>query len=188
LSFVNLKDLPLGSATPERVNTIIEIPKGARTKYEYDVHMGVFRLDRVLYASMFYPTAYGFLPSTLAEDGDPADVLVLISEPLDVGVMVEAFPIGVLKMRDEKGEDDKVLAVAVHDRSYREVRELEDVAEDELRIIEHFFRTYKTLERKDVVSQGWSPRSHAHRLIRAAQERYAAQHAEMAAAAPARVK
>lgn len=174
---MNLKDLPLGEAAPERVNAVIEIPRGTRAKYEYDVHLGVFRLDRVLYASMFYPTAYGFLPSTLAEDGDPADVLVLISEPLNVGVMVEAWPIGVLRMRDEKGEDHKVLAVATQDRSYREIRELEDVAEDELRLIEHFFRTYKTLEHKDVVSQGWVARSQAHELIRASRQRYQAQQA-----------
>lgn len=169
---MNLKDLPLGDAAPERVHAIIEIPKGTRAKYEYDTQLGVFRLDRVLYASMFYPTAYGFLPSTLAPDGDPLDVLVLISEPLDVGIMLEATPIGLLKMRDEKGEDDKVLAVATHDRTYREVRELEHVAEDELRIIEHFFRTYKTLEHKDVVSQGWLGRSHAAALILSAHQRY----------------
>jgi len=170
---MNLKDLPLGNAPPERVNVIVEIPRGTRAKYEYDVKLGVFRLDRVLYASMFYPTAYGFIPSTLAGDGDPLDILVLISEPLNVGVMVEAWPIGVLKMRDEKGEDDKVLAVATHDRAYSEVRELEHVAEDELRLIEHFFRTYKTLEHKDVVSHGWAARSHAHALIGACQQRYA---------------
>jgi len=170
----NLKDLPIGAAAPERVNAIIEIPRGTRTKYEYDVHLGIFRLDRVLYASMFYPTAYGFIPSTLAEDGDPLDILVLISEPLDVGVMVEARPIGMLRMRDEKGEDDKILAVATHDRAYREVVELEDVAEDELRLIEHFFRTYKTLEHKDVVSHGWVARSHAHAMIAAGERRYGA--------------
>ncbi|MGH9467544.1 MAG: inorganic diphosphatase [Terriglobales bacterium] len=169
---MNLKDLPIGDAAPESVNAIVEIPKGTRAKYEYDVTLGVFRLDRVLYASMFYPSAYGFIPSTLAPDGDPLDVLVLISEPLDVGVMLEVWPIGLLKMRDEKGSDDKVLAVAMHDRSYRETRELEHVAEDELRIIEHFFRTYKTLEHKDVVSQGWQARSHAHELILSARERY----------------
>ncbi|MGH9413891.1 MAG: inorganic diphosphatase [Terriglobales bacterium] len=169
---MNLKDLPLGDTAPECVNAIIEIPKGTRAKYEYDVKLGVFRLDRVLYASMFYPTAYGFLPSTLAEDGDPLDVLVLISEPLDVGIMLEVSPIGMLKMRDEKGEDDKVLAAATHDRAYREIRQLEHVAEDELRLIEHFFRTYKTLEHKDVVSQGWLGRSHAHTLIRSAHQRY----------------
>jgi inorganic pyrophosphatase len=169
---MNLKNLPLGAAAPERVNAIIEIPKGTRTKYEYDPQLGIFRLDRVLYSSMFYPTAYGFLPSTLAADGDPVDILILISEPLDVGVMVEAWPIGLLKMRDEKGEDDKVLAVATHDRSYREIRELEHVAEDELRLIEHFFRTYKTLEHKDVLSQGWLGRSHAHLLISQARAEY----------------
>ncbi|MFI5269102.1 MAG: inorganic diphosphatase, partial [Chloroflexota bacterium] len=175
-AMANLKDLPLGADAPERVNAIIEIPRGTRAKYEYDVQLGVFRLDRVLYASMFYPTAYGFLPSTLAEDGDPLDILVLISEPLDVGVMLEAWPIGMLKMRDEKGEDDKVLAVATHDRAYSEVRELEHVADDELRIIEHFFRTYKTLEHKDVVSHGWAARSQAHALIGTAQQRYQAGH------------
>jgi len=181
---MNLKDLPLGVAAPERVNAIVEIPKGNRTKYEYDVNLGVFRLDRVLYASMFYPTAYGFLPSTLAEDGDPMDVLMLISEPLDVGIMLEVWPIGVLKMRDEKGEDDKILAVAIHDRSYREIRELEHVAEDELRLIEHFFRSYKTLERKDVVSHGWAPRSYAHRLIINAQQRYREHHVAALPPAP----
>ncbi|MGH9488815.1 MAG: inorganic diphosphatase [Terriglobales bacterium] len=170
---MNFEHLPLGEAAPDRVNAIIEIPKGTRAKYEYDVRLGVFRLDRLLYASMFYPTAYGFLPSTLAPDGDPLDVLVLISEPLNVGVMLETWPIGLLKMHDEKGEDDKILAVSTGDRSYREVRELEHVAQDELRLVEHFFRTYKTLERKDVVSQGWLGRSHAHQLIRSAHQRYA---------------
>ncbi|MGH9533696.1 MAG: inorganic diphosphatase [Terriglobales bacterium] len=154
----NLKDLPIGAEAPEWVHAIIEIPRGTRTKYEYDVHLGVFRLDRVLYASMFYPTAYGFIPGTIAEDGDPVDVLVMISEPLDVGVMLRARPIGLLKMQDEKGDDDKVLAAAVDDPSYRSIRELEDVSEDELLLIEHFFRSYKTLERKHVASQGWAPR------------------------------
>jgi inorganic pyrophosphatase len=170
---MNFKDLPLGAAAPERVNAVIEIAKGTRTKYEYDVHLGVFRLDRVLYASMFYPTAYGFLPSTLAPDGDPLDVLVLISEPLATGVLVEVRPIGLLKMRDEKGEDDKVLAVASRDPAYSRVRELDHLAGDELRLIEHFFCSYKTLERKHVASHGWQPRPQAHRLIARGQRRYA---------------
>jgi inorganic pyrophosphatase len=176
----NLKDLPLGARAPERVNAIIEIPRGVRTKYEYDVNLGVFRLDRVLYASMFYPAPYGFLPSTLAEDGDPMDILVLISEPLDVGVMVEARPIGMLKMSDEKGKDDKVLSVATGDPSYREVRELEQITDDELRLIEHFFMSYKTLERKKVESNGWVPRMDALRAIETAQQRYQERKAEAA--------
>lgn len=162
----NLKDLPIGPQAPEAVRAIIEIPRGTRTKYEYDVELGVFRLDRVLYASMFYPTAYGFIPSTLAEDGDPMDILVMISEPLDVGVMVEARPIGLLRMQDEKGKDDKVLAVASGDPSYRAVQQLEDISEDELRLVEHFFMSYKTLERKHVESQGWGARVAAHEAIR----------------------
>lgn len=169
---MKLQDLPLGEAAPERINAIVEIPKGTRAKYEYDVELGIFRLDRVLYASMFYPTAYGFIPSTVAEDGDPMDVLVLISEPLDVGVMLEVRPIGLLRMQDEKGVDDKVLSVAVHDRSYREMHELSDLPEDELQLIEHFFRTYKTLERKSVVSQGWEPRASAHQSIASTHQRY----------------
>ncbi|MGH9491652.1 MAG: inorganic diphosphatase [Terriglobales bacterium] len=168
----NLKDLPIGAEAPEQVHAIIEIPRGTRTKYEYDVHLGVFRLDRVLYASMFYPTAYGFIPGTIAADGDPVDVLVMISEPLDVGVMLRARPVGLLKMQDEKGEDDKVLAAAVDDPTYRNLRELEDVTEDELRLIEHFFRSYKTLERKHVASQGWSPRPAALEAVRAGRAEY----------------
>jgi len=169
---MNLKDLPVGDAAPQRVNAIIEIPRGTRTKYEYDVKLGVFRLDRVLYASMFYPTAYGFVPGTVAEDGDPLDILIQISEPLDVGVMVEARPIGVLRMADEKGEDDKVFAVAVHDPSYREIRDLSQVTEDELRLVEHFFLTYKTLERKHVESKGWEGREAAYAAIRSAHAQY----------------
>ncbi len=168
----NLKDLPIGADAPNQVNAIIEIPRGTRTKYEYDVNLGVFRLDRVLYASMFYPTAYGFIPGTIAEDGDPMDILVLISEPLDVGVMVEARPIGILQMKDEKGKDDKILSVARHDPSYREIKEIEQVTEDELRLIEHFFMTYKTLEYKHVESEGWVPRAHAMVAIQEARNNY----------------
>jgi inorganic pyrophosphatase len=169
---MNLKDLPWGKSPPELINAIIEIPRGTRTKYEYDFSLGVFRLDRVLYASMFYPTAYGFIPGTMAEDGDPLDVLVMISEPLDVGVMVEARPIGLLKMEDEKGKDDKILAASQGDPTYREVADLSNVASDELRVIEHFFRTYKTLERKQVKSHGWVGREVAYDTIRHARERY----------------
>lgn len=168
----NLKDLPIGAWAPERVHAIIEIPRGTRTKYEYDVHLGVFRLDRVLYASMFYPTAYGFIPGTIAEDGDPVDILVMISEPLDVGVMVEARPLGLLRMSDEKGQDDKILAVATGDPAFREMSQLEDISEDELRLIEHFFMSYKTLERKKVESRGWAARATALEAIRRGRSEY----------------
>jgi inorganic pyrophosphatase len=169
---MNLKDLPWGAAAPERVNAVIEIPRGTRTKYEYDTKLGVFRLDRVLYTSMFYPTAYGFIPGTVAEDGDPLDVLVMISEPLNVGVMVEVRPIGILKMEDEEGKDDKILAVAHSDPAYREIADLSHVSSDELRLIEHFFKEYKTLERKQVSSHGWVNKEAAFRAIRGCREAY----------------
>ncbi|MGH9542775.1 MAG: inorganic diphosphatase [Terriglobales bacterium] len=168
----NLKDLPIGARAPEAVWAIIEIPRGTRTKYEYDVELGVFRLDRLLYASMFYPTAYGFIPGTVAPDGDPLDILVMISEPLDLGVMVEARPIGLLRMRDEKGEDDKILAVATGDPSFRSVAQLGDVSDDELRLIEHFFMSYKTLERKHVESGGWGEGAEARAAIGAGRREY----------------
>lgn len=171
---MDLAKISAGRQPPDEINVIVEIPQGGPIKYELDKGSGALFVDRFLGTAMVYPGNYGFIPQTLAEDGDPLDVLVLISEPLDVGVMLEVAPIGMLKMRDEKGEDDKVLAVATHDRTYREVRDLEHVADDELRLIEHFFRTYKTLEHKDVVSQGWLGRSHAYALIQASCQRYTA--------------
>jgi inorganic pyrophosphatase len=172
---MNLKDLPWGpddGAPPEQVYAIVEIPRGTRTKYEYDVELGVFRLDRVLYTSMMYPTAYGFVPGTCAPDGDPIDILVMISEALDVGVLVEARPVGMLQMSDENGKDDKLLSIAVGDPSYRHIKELSDISQEELQLIEHFFKTYKTLERKKVESQGWQPRAAALSALRSARECY----------------
>ncbi|HZT72345.1 MAG TPA: inorganic diphosphatase [Terriglobales bacterium] len=168
----NLKDLPIGRRAPELVFAVIEIPRGTRAKYEYDVNLGVFRLDRLLYASMFYPTAYGFIPGTLAPDGDPLDILVMISEPLAMGVMVEARPLGVLRMEDEKGQDNKILAVATGDPAYRAATDLRNVSHDELRLIEHFFMSYKTLEHKHVTSQGWAGRAAAHAAVNAGRRRY----------------
>jgi len=103
---MNLKDIPAGDKAPQIVNAIVEIPKGSRNKYEYDLNLGLFTLDRVLYSSMHYPEAYGFIPSTLYEDGDPVDVLIFIDQPLHVGVLVEVRPVGILRMKDEKGPVD----------------------------------------------------------------------------------
>jgi inorganic pyrophosphatase len=90
------------------VSAIVEIPKGSRNKYEYDKELHVFRLDRVLYSSVHYPTDYGFIPSTLSSDGDPLDVLIMTNEPTLIGVLVDVRPIGILYMVDEKGEDEKI--------------------------------------------------------------------------------
>ena len=152
---MNFKDLPIGDQFPRVVNAIIEIPKGSRNKYEYDLALGIFKLDRVLYSSMHYPEAYGFVPSTLWDDGDPLDIFVFIDQPLQTGVLVEAKPIGILRMRDEKGSDDKILAVATGDPTYGSIYDIGDVPKHLLVEIEHFFVNYKKLEGKHVESFGW---------------------------------
>lgn len=152
---MNFKDLPIGEQFPRVVNCIIEIPKGSRNKYEYDVDLEVFKLNRVLYSSMVYPEAYGFIPSTLWDDGDPLDIFVFIDQPLTTGVLVEAKPVGILRMRDEKGPDDKILSVAIGDPTYGTIHDINDVPNHLLIEIEHFFVNYKKLEGKHVESFGW---------------------------------
>lgn len=152
---MNLKDLPIGDEFPRVVNAIVEIPKGSRNKYEYDVTLEVFKLDRVLYSSMVYPEAYGFVPHTLWDDGDPLDIFIFIDQPLSTGVLVEAKPIGILRMRDEKGPDDKILSVAIGDPTYGRYNDIVDVPQHLLVEIEHFFINYKKLEGKHVESFGW---------------------------------
>ena len=137
------------------VTAFIEIPRGSRNKYEYDASTGVFRLDRVLYSSIHYPTDYGFIPQTLAGDGDPLDILVLVEEPTFPGCHVNARPIGGLDMADEKGSDFKVLAVPTGEPRFAHVRSLEAINDHWLREIETFFATYKLLEPKQTEVLGW---------------------------------
>lgn len=162
---MDLHRLPVGPHPPKVVNAIIEIPRGGSNKFEYDIALGVFRLDRVLYSAMHYPAAYGFIPSTLADDGDAVDILVLTSEPTFTGALVEARPIGMLRMRDEAGEDEKVLAVPVVDPRFDQVTELEHAPPHLLKEVEHFFRVYKDLEGKTVETFGWRTRPEAEALI-----------------------
>src|SRR5437773_1351596 len=105
---MRLSDVGLGERAPEIVNTIIEIPKGSTNKYEIDRETGIVRLDRVLFSPLFYPCDYGYVPQTLYTDGDPLDALVLLTHPTFPGCVVEAKPLGVLAMKDEKGSDDKI--------------------------------------------------------------------------------
>jgi len=161
----NFHDLPIGDSFPALVNVVIEIPRGARTKYEYDAQLGIFRLDRVLYAAMHYPAAYGFISQTLWGDGDPLDILLVLQESLFPGCLVEARPLALLQMQDEKGRDDKVLSVAVGDPVYEATRSLQDILPHIPREIEHFFTTYKVLEGKPVQSFGWADVEAAHRAI-----------------------
>lgn len=148
------------------VDVLVEIPRGSRNKYEFDKEKGAFRLDRVLFSSVHYPTDYGYVPDTLAPDGDPADVLILIEEPTFPGCLVNVRPIGVLKMRDEKGDDSKVLAVPTGDPRYDKVKDLTDVSVHWLREIENFFETYKRLEAKQTETLGWADAAAARKFIK----------------------
>lgn len=150
-----------GPKSPEVVNAIVEIPTGSRIKYEIDHETGLVHVDRVLYSPFHYPAEYGFIPSTLAPDGDPCDVLVLINGATYPGVVIKARPVGVLRMHDDKGQDDKVLCVADDDPNYQHVHDLKDLPPHFMKEVEHFFLTYKDLEEKDVHTDGWEGREAA---------------------------
>lgn len=152
---MSLLDVQIGNDAPTRFNTVIEIPKGSTNKYEVDQESGVIKLDRVLYSPLFYPFDYGYIPQTHYLDGDPLDVLVLVSHPTFPGCVVECSAIGVLKMTDEKGPDEKILCVATKDPRFRNRKSLNDVNPHSLKEIIHFFEIYKQLEEKSVDVVGW---------------------------------
>jgi inorganic pyrophosphatase len=163
---MSLYDLPAGPDAPRRLNAVVEIPRGSRNKYEYDPGLGLFRLDRVLYAAVHYPTAYGFIPGTLAGDGDPLDVLVTTTEPTFSGCLIVVRPVALLRLRDEKSVDDKVLSVPVQDPLYAGVESLQDLPHHHARGVEHFFLTYKELEGQQVTSLGWEGQQAAEEIVR----------------------
>jgi inorganic pyrophosphatase len=153
----------------------IEIPKGQRNKYEVDHHTGRVRLDRYLYTPMAYPTDYGFIEDTLGEDGDPLDALVLLPQPLLPGVLVEARPVGMFRMVDEHGGDDKVLCVPAGDPRWDHIKDIGDVPTFELDEIKHFFVHYKDLEPgKFVKAADWVSRAEAEAEVLRSQERFKA--------------
>jgi len=154
------------------VEAKIEIPTGSQNKYEFDKEKGVFILDRVLYSPMHYPTEYGYLENTLALDGDPLDVLVLTTFPTFPGCVIEARVIGALIMSDDKGQDEKLLAVPAKDPRWNEVNSLEDVPQHKLKEIAHFFQVYKDLENKKTVIEGWKDAEFAAKLYEECVKRY----------------
>jgi len=169
---MSLIDLDPGQGYPDVVRMVVEIPRHSTNKYEYDKELQVFRLDRTLYSPVHYPGDYGFVPGTLAEDGDPFDILALTDEPTFPGCVIEVRPLGVLEMVDRSEGDAKILAAPVGDPRYKEVREIRDVPPHVRKEIEHFFQIYKELENKKVLTRGWRSRRLACRSIRAARERY----------------
>ncbi len=150
---------------------LVEVPKGSRNKYEYDETSGQLRLDRVLYSPLHYPADYGFIVGTLAEDGDHLDALIVTYEPTFPGCLVPVRPVGVLDMRDEKGRDQKILAVPTVDPRFDEVADLPHLPPHFLAEIEHFFQVYKALEAKDTEIYGWAGAEEAQRILAEARGR-----------------
>ncbi|CEJ10984.1 Inorganic pyrophosphatase [bacterium YEK0313] len=165
----------IGKNPPHEVNVIVEVPVGGEPiKYEMDKEAGTLVVDRFLYTSMRYPGNYGFIPHTLSEDGDPCDVLIANQRGIVPGAIVAVRPVGVLKMVDEAGGDEKIVAVPVPNppRRYENVHEASDLPEITRQQIEHFFEHYKDLEKgKWVKVEGWGDAAEARRLITEAIER-----------------
>ena len=168
----NYLELPTGREVPNIINAIIEIPRGSSNKYEYDKELNVFRLDRTLYSPVHYPGAYGFIPRTHAEDGDPLVVVVIVEHDTFTGCLIEVRPLGVLIMRDDAGLDHKILAVPVNDPRMREVHGLQHLASHYLAEVDYFFNIYKDLEGKKSDTYGWEDRLVAHQVITSCVQRY----------------
>jgi inorganic pyrophosphatase len=155
------------------LDVVIEIPRGSRNKYEYDHDHHVIRLDRRLFSATVYPADYGFIPDTLAEDGDPLDALVLLEDPTFPGCWVHARPIGVFWMEDEKGPDAKIMCVPVHDPVYDDVTSIDELRPHLLDEIQHFFDVYKMLEPgKETATRGYEGRDAALAEIAACRTRF----------------
>ncbi|MCA9722042.1 MAG: inorganic diphosphatase, partial [Gemmatimonadetes bacterium] len=167
-------DIPAGAEPPAIVTAVIEIPAHGRNKYELDKELGVFRLDRVLHSAVHYPGDYGFIPRTLGDDGDPLDIIVLMSEPVFTGCLVDVRPVGVFELIDRGENDEKIIAVPTKDPFAGSIVDLQDIRPHALREIEHFFQVYKDLEGTRTESRGFRDRQAAEALIGQAMRSYEA--------------
>jgi len=165
-------DLPTGREPPALVNAIIEIPTNERNKFELDKELGIFRLDRVLHSAVHYPGDYGFLPRTLGDDGDPLDVLVLMTIPVFPGCLVECRPIGLFHLIDRGKADEKVIAVPVGDPYADGINDLADIPQHTLKEVEHFFQVYKDLEGVTTRTRGFEGAGEARDAIEEAMALY----------------
>lgn len=172
----------ISSGTAEEMNVIIEIPRESHNKYEIDKKTGLIKLDRANYSSAAYPFDYGFVPQTLWDDGDALDVILLTTYPLNVGVLVTARPIGILRMIDSGEADDKVIAVPVEDKRWDDVQDITDVNKHQLKEFVHFFETYKSLKGKpaNVQLNGYEGAEEARKAFARSIEMYNADKAKTA--------
>lgn len=165
-------DISVGDDAPKVINVIIEIPKGSKNKYEIDKKTGLIKLDRAMKTAQDYPFDYGFMPRTLWEDDDALDVVLLTTYALAPGILVEARPVGLMRMEDGGEGDDKVIAVPKDDPRFDGIQDLKDVNQYTLKEIQHFFETYKQIEKKVVVVKGFKPKKDAWAGIVKAQKLY----------------
>lgn len=152
--------------------SVIEIPKGSKMKYELDKKTGLLKLDRVLYTSTHYPANYGFIPRTYAEDGDPLDVLVLCSEPIDSLALVKCYPIGVISMLDNGAKDDKIIAIPFNDPTYNTYKDICELPTHVFEEMSHFFKVYKQLEGKETAIDEIKNREAAIQIVERCIDRY----------------
>lgn len=164
--------LPIGPEPPEHLYVVIETPKGSKNKYEISKEFPGVVLDRVLHSSVMYPIEYGAVPRTLYSDGDPLDAMVLVSEPTYPGIVLEARPVGVMKMIDQGDRDNKILMVAEGEPRFRHVNTYSDLPEHFLNEIVNFFQTYKILEKKKTEVTGWEGKEAAIKEIEESIEAY----------------
>ena len=164
--------IPPGTGEPSVANMIVEIPKGRRTKFEVDKTSGLIKMDRYLYSSSVYPGDYGFIPQTLAGDGDPLDILVMVNEPTFSGCLIEARVVGIFRMRDKGQDDYKILAVPHKDPLFEAMKKLDDVPKHFLREVEHFFSTYKQLEGVTIEPLGWASQETGAQEVRDSIDRF----------------
>lgn len=162
----------INPGTQEKVNVLVEIPKGSQNKYEFDKELGAFKLDRVLFSPLHYPGDYGFIPQTLAEDGDPLDALIMVSLRTFPGCVIESRPIGMLKLLDSGKEDSKILCVPTNDPRLEHYKDINNISKRILDEIGHFFRVYKELEGKKVKIIGWKNAAAAKKKIVECIKRY----------------
>ncbi|MGC4094995.1 MAG: inorganic diphosphatase [Polyangiaceae bacterium] len=163
-----LHDILVPQNIEDFVPAVIEIPKGSKLKYELDKRTGLLMLDRVLYSSVHYPANYGFIPQSHSDDGDPLDILVLMQEPVVPLTIVRARPIGGFSMKDDKGVDDKIVAVAVDDPAFSHLTDVHDLPGHITREIQRFFEDYKALEHKISIVEGMYNRTQAYVVVREA--------------------
>lgn len=161
-----------GKKAPERVNGLIEISQGSRSKYEIDKDTGLLRLDRVIYSSFMYPVNYGFIPQTLGQDGDPLDILVLCSQPIQPLCLVEATVIGNMQMIDQGERDDKIIAVASNDPMVKHIKDVSEMPEHFFNELKQYFEQYKVLENKVVEIDKFQSKEEAYLVINEAIDYY----------------